>query len=121
MADLFDSNIVIDALKGIPEALTTIGSEERPSISVVTRIEVLAGCPDETSMNFARSLLATFRVFGLTPAIEAEAVNVRRTARVKLPDAIILATARVHGLTLATRNTKDFSPDDPGVRIPYEL
>jgi predicted nucleic acid-binding protein len=53
--------------------------------------------------------------------VAEESVTLRRTTRLKLPDAIILATARVHGLTLSTRNTKDFSPTDPTIRIPYEL
>jgi hypothetical protein len=38
-----------------------------------------------------------------------------------MPDAIILATAKCHGLTLATRNTKDFDPADPGIVVPYRL
>ena len=39
----------------------------------------------------------------------------------KLPDAIILATARVHRPVLATRNTKDFAREDPSVHVPYVL
>jgi predicted nucleic acid-binding protein len=38
-----------------------------------------------------------------------------------LPDAIIQATARVHHLPRATRNTKDFQADEPGVTVPYRL
>jgi predicted nucleic acid-binding protein len=42
--------------------------------------------------------------------------------RWKLPDAIQAAIARAHGLTLVTRNTRDFQPGgDPEVLIPYEL
>jgi predicted nucleic acid-binding protein len=53
--------------------------------------------------------------------VAEEAVRIRRQRRLKLPDAIILATARVHGLVLVTRNTKDFDPADPAIRIPYAL
>jgi len=45
----------------------------------------------------------------------------RRERKVKLPDAIILATAELEGRLLVTRNTKDFPSDDPGVRVPYTL
>jgi hypothetical protein len=41
--------------------------------------------------------------------------------RVKLPDAIVRASASLIHALLATRNTKDFSTDEPGVRIPYQL
>lgn len=38
-----------------------------------------------------------------------------------LPDAIILATARVHGLVLATRNTRDFQADEAGISVSYRI
>jgi predicted nucleic acid-binding protein len=39
----------------------------------------------------------------------------------KLPDAVILATARTHGLPLLTRNTRDFPAGDPTILVPYTL
>lgn len=41
------------------------------------------------------------------PAIQ-QTIRPRQQHRIKLPDAIIAATALVHGLTLVTRNTADF-------------
>jgi hypothetical protein len=38
----------------------------------------------------------------------------------KLPDAIILATAQMHRYELVTRSTKDFA-GIPGVTTPYHL
>lgn len=35
------------------------------------------------------------------------------------PDSIVWATARCEGCLLVTRNSKDFPPTEPGVRIPY--
>ena len=57
------------------------------------------------------------RVRGGLPSAEA----VRYVCELKLPDAIIFATADVEGRLLVTRNTRDFSPDDPGVRVPYRI
>ncbi len=68
-----------------------------------------------------RALLSGFRVLPVDGDVAEEAVALRRSRRVKLPDAIIWATARVHRLELATRNTKDFAPDEPGVTVPYRL
>lgn len=52
-------------------------------------------------------------------AVAQEAVRLRRAGRLRLPDAIIYATARVHGRTLVTRNTRDFPEGEPGVDVPY--
>ncbi|MGB9118332.1 MAG: hypothetical protein WCC91_24240 [Bradyrhizobium sp.] len=38
-----------------------------------------------------------------------------------MPDAIIWATAQAHAMLLITSNTKDFSADDPGVRMLYKF
>ncbi len=41
--------------------------------------------------------------------IKALAIKIRRSYRLKLPDAIIAATALYLGLPLITRNVKDFT------------
>jgi predicted nucleic acid-binding protein len=62
-----------------------------------------------------------FRQLGLDQAVAAEAVVCRREFGMRLPDAVILATARCHGMRLVTRNTKDF-PESLGlVLVPYRL
>ena len=50
-----------------------------------------------------------------------EGLNLRRELRLKLPDALILASARVNGWLLVTRNTKDFPASMLGVRVPYVI
>jgi predicted nucleic acid-binding protein len=52
-------------------------------------------------------------------SVAIEAILIRQRTRLKLPDAIILATARVHGLLLVTRNSRDFPRGEPDIRIPY--
>ena len=81
----------------------------------------MAGARSDREESTARGYLAHFRVAQLSAEIAEETVRVRRASALKLPDAIILATARAEGLTLLTRNTKDFSEDDPTIRIPYRL
>jgi predicted nucleic acid-binding protein len=118
---LFDSTIVIDFLNQIPGAATALRTTERPAVSVITWIEVLAGARTPAAEEAARALLATFDVLSLTADIAESTIVLRRESRLKMPDAIILATAKCHGLTLATRNTKDFDPADPGIVVPYRL
>ena len=122
MPRLFDSNILVDALRNIEAGANEVASAgDGRFVSIVTWIEVLAGAPTHHSESVARGLLSRMTVLPLTDAIAEATVNIGRTTRLKLPDAIILATARVHGLTLSTRNTRDFPRDDPSVRVPYEL
>jgi predicted nucleic acid-binding protein len=48
-------------------------------------------------------------VLPLDEPVIQQTIRLRQQHRVKLPDAIIAATALVHGLPLLTRNTADFS------------
>ncbi|MFW1123213.1 PIN domain-containing protein, partial [Vibrio parahaemolyticus] len=68
-----------------------------------------------------RRFLEGFDVIALDDEIANRAVALRRAHRIKLPDAVIWATAQTAGRLLVTRNTKDFPPNDPGVREPYTL
>jgi predicted nucleic acid-binding protein len=60
-------------------------------------------------------------IIALDEAIAERAVSLRRSHHIKLPDAIIWATAQVHAMLLVTRNTRDFTAGDPGIRMPYRL
>ena len=120
-AEVLDSTIIIDHLNGVARATALIDAAESPVISIVTWIEVMTGLLDEGSETRGRRLMAAFELVPLSAEIAEETVRVRRERRLKLPDAIILATARARGLTLVTRNTKDFSIDDPSIRVPYQL
>jgi hypothetical protein len=117
---LFDTNILIDYLSGIATAQTEIDSCLDRAISIVTWMEVMAGAtPGEEPR--IRAFLATFRSLPLTPEIAERSVIVRRQRKMKLPGAIIKATAEITGRLLLTRNTRDFPSGDPGVRVPYRI
>lgn len=68
-----------------------------------------------------RSFLSAFDVIALDGEIAERAVGLRRSHRIKLPDAIIWAPAQTHAMLLVTRNTRDFTAGDPGIRMPYKL
>jgi len=84
-------------------------------------MEVMAGASGERKADAVRGLLEAFTLMPIDGAVAEEAVRLRRERRLKLPDAIIFATARVHRLELATRNTRDFPSGERGVVVPYEL
>jgi predicted nucleic acid-binding protein len=116
---LFDTNILIDYLAGSPAAKAELARHRRRCISIVTWMEVLAGARNAAEEDVIEMFLRDFTVVELTRAIARDAVAIRRTRRIRLPDALIWATARHESALLVTRNTKDFPADEPGVRVPY--
>lgn len=120
MIAVFDSNILIDLVKGFELAAYEIERHEIREISVITWMEVLAGVAPERQTAL-REMLGRFRKLPITDEIAEQAVVERRNRRIKLPDAILLATAIVRGGRLITRNTRDFPKNEKHVRIPYHL
>jgi predicted nucleic acid-binding protein len=82
-------------------------------------MEVLAGVRTEADEDIRRGFLAHFRVVPLTPDVAEEAVRLRHQHRLKLPDAIIWASALNENCLLVSRNTKDFPSNQAGIRFPY--
>jgi predicted nucleic acid-binding protein len=121
MRVLLDSCILIDFLLGHDAAHEYISQLDGAAISMITWMEVVVGASSSDEEVALRAFLATFEVLPIDARVAEEAVALRRTRRLKLPDAIILATARVHERALATRNTKDFADGEPDVTIPYLL
>lgn len=120
MYALFDSNILIDYLNGVAAAEKEINLYERRAISIISWMEVLAGASADVEA-ITRQYLAQFEVLPVDTSVAERAVKLRATKSLKLPDAIVLATAIEAGLILVTRDSKAFSRDIPTVRIPYTV
>jgi predicted nucleic acid-binding protein len=119
----FDSNIVIDALRGFPQAHRELRRGRsmggRLWVSRLVWTEVMSKGSGE-ALSRAQYFLTGFGIDEIDEEVSARAALLRRERpRLKLPDAIILASALTRGRILVTRNTKDFPVDMPGVRIPY--
>ncbi len=68
-----------------------------------------------------RDFLEThFEIISLDLAVAETAVRLRRGHHMRLPDAVIWATAQTNNPVLVSRNTKDFNPDWDGIRVPYK-
>lgn len=117
---VFDTNILVDWLRERPEAEAELLRYRRHRISRISWIEVLAGEPLETR-DYVQELIAPFEVIELDARIGSAAADISRRLRMKLLDAMILATAQVTGSILVTRNTRDFAATMPGIRVPYTL
>jgi predicted nucleic acid-binding protein len=119
MKALFDTNILIDYLNGIDASQTELGRYKERLISVVTWMELLIGGRTGEETDVVDMFLRDFRVIEINRTVAREAVDLRRAHGLRLPDAIVWASARSESALLVTRNTKDFPRDDPGVRVPY--
>lgn len=112
---LFDTGIIIRHLRGrkpVVRLVRSLGRSERVAVATMTRLEVIAGMHDGERHTTQR-LLSRFINLPLNAQIADRAGElVRRTPhndrRLTVPDAVIAATALVHGLTLVTLNTNDF-------------
>ena len=117
---LFDTNILVDYLNGHAAARDELARYDGAAISIVTWMEVMVGAGDDVAAA-TKAFLDSFAVIELDEAVAARAVRIRRETRMKLPDAIVLASAKAHDMLFVTRNSKDFPGTDPGVRHPYAL
>lgn len=121
----FDSNIIIDALRGFPQAESelrrAVERGGRVWTSRLVWIEVMSKGSGE-GLRRAQRFMAGFGIDDVDEEIAARAAALRRERpRLKTPNAIILATALTRGRVLITRNTKDFPAEMPGIRVPYTL
>jgi predicted nucleic acid-binding protein len=100
---LLDTDVFVDHLRG--SARLSLGGDAI-HYSVITRAELFAGRDgDEAKVDL---LLAPFRELPVDRRVAETSCRIRRASAVRMPDALIAATAVVHGLTLVTRNVRDF-------------
>jgi len=118
---LLDTNILIDYLLGIDQARKEIKRYSHPKISVITWMEILVGVKAEAEEKIVRSFLEQFELIQFSTSIAELAVAIRRTEKLRIPDAVIWASAKNQECILVTRNSKDFPLDSPEIRIPYKI
>ena len=121
----FDSNIIIDALRGFRQAQMELqrasGAGNRLWVSRLVWIEVMSKGSGE-GLRRAEYFLSGFRIDEVDEEIGARAASLRRERpRLRLPDSVILASALIRGRILVTRNIKDFPAGMPGIRVPYVM
>ena len=111
---LLDSNVLIDALAGLPHGVRVLREARKRSevlviYSAITRIEVL-GFPNlsEQEETAVRRLLNEFEEVAVSNAVVERTIQIRKLVRIKIPDALIAASADTAQAVVVTRNTGDF-------------
>lgn len=106
---LLDTNTIIDfSVQRLPvESVKQLSAiiDTAPQISIINKIELLSFSivPDQI-VAFIQSVY----IIPLTDEIAAKTIDIRKIYKLKLPDAIIAATAIIFDLTLITHNISDF-------------
>jgi toxin FitB len=110
---LFDTNILIYYFNGemensVADKVSKLLNESF-DISVISKMEFLGFAFTELEKQQAIDFISYAEIRMLTDKIVQRVIDIRESKRIKLPDAIIAATAMEYSAILVTRNTKDFS------------
>lgn len=123
LARLLDSSILIDVLRGSPEAVSYLSSlDSVPACSEITRVEVLRGLRSPERRR-ARRLLESLEWVAVDRAVAERAGELGRRWRrshdgIATADLIIAASAELLDAELATANVRHF-PMFEGLEPPY--
>lgn len=115
---LLDSNIVVYLAKGELDWQQFLDETTTYYVSVISYMETLGfQFASVREKEFIQHFLALFQIVYIDQQIADRVVAIRQQKRIKLPDAIIAATALETQCTLVTRNTDDFKNIDPQLRV----
>lgn len=106
---LFDSNIIIYISKGTLGLKSFTRENDLPFLSVITYMEIMSySFQSRKEKTFIENFSADSNLIHLESNIIERGIELRKKFKIKLPDAIIAATALVNNFKLVTRNTDDF-------------
>jgi predicted nucleic acid-binding protein len=95
--------------------------DQTPIVSVITEIEALSWInPDKSKEQLMKSFVEDATILALIPEVVAKCVSIRRSRKIKIPDAIIAATAIVNNLTLITSDSDFQNIQGLNVIDPYK-
>ncbi len=123
---LIDTNIVSDYLSAsFPAAgmaLMDNAIDAIPNISIITQIELLCWNTNNVTTENVKDFIADSVILDISPDVISHCVSLRKGKKIKIPDAIIAATALADGYTIITANEKDFNSIE-GLKIinPHKL
>ena len=107
---LLDTNIIIYLAQKKLKINDFAKEGDNLYISTITYMEALGFSFQTQDEETAISVLCNaFERLFLTEDIEKQTILIRKTHKIKLPDAIIAATAIRHNMTFVTRNSSDFN------------
>ena len=96
--------------------------DQTPTISVITEIEALSWInPDKSKEQIVKTFVQDANILALTPEVVAQTIRIRRSRKIKTPDAIMAASAIVHNLTLITSDSDFINIENLNIIDPNSL
>lgn len=115
---LLDTNILIYLSKNILYIEDVADKNDILHISIITYMEALGyKFISSKEKQLITALCNECVILQLDNEIVSEVIKLRQKGKIKLPDAIIFATAKVHSLKLITANVADFKGLNKRVKI----
>jgi predicted nucleic acid-binding protein len=123
---LIDNNVISSYFSGLfsERAMSFVADviDQTPNISVITEIEALSWRnPNKSKEAIVKAFIREANILPLSPGVVTQCVKIRRSRKIKTPDAIIAATAIVYEFVLVTSDS-DFN-HIPGLHLidPHSL
>jgi len=114
---LLDSNIVIYLSQKKLSINEVFEANKEYYISLVTYMEILSyNFPSKEEEEFIQKLLSLFKIIDITKTIALEVISLKKKRKIKLPDAIIVATALVERAILYTNDKQLHSVENLNIR-----
>lgn len=115
---LLDSNIIIYLSKGMLDAENILIKYDAIFVSIITYMEVLGYKFENPEDEYLiREFLNQFETIQIDLEIADYVISIRQHKKIKLPDAIIFASAKLNDCDLLTYNIRDFRNIDPNVAV----
>lgn len=115
---IFDTNIVIYLSKKLLASEEVFAENMTYSISIISKMELLGYAFKNTlEEKYINELINSLNIIPLNDAVVNTTIAIRKVNRIKLPDAIIYATAQVMNGKLLTNNIADFEKMDGNVEL----
>jgi len=103
---LLDTNAIIQLLKGNAELVALVSNADLLATSIIAELEYFSFIDlSESDISLYRTFRSRIRIFEVPsddPILAHMVTEARKNFKLKLPDAIIAATARANGLAVLT-------------------
>jgi predicted nucleic acid-binding protein len=115
---LLDSNVIIDLSKGNLSTEDLVKDYDSLYTSIISYVETLGySFTDEEERTVVLAVLNQVEIVDLNQTIADIAIEYRQRRKIKLPDALVLATAKHLDADLLTNDIHDFKNVDPSVQL----
>jgi len=112
---LTDTDILIDAARGVSDAISFLAAQRTVSdihVSIISAMELVAGCSNKTDLIQTQQFLQRVTIVPISATASQVAYQLMESFFLShgllIPDALIAATALEHGQTLHTKNARHF-------------